>query len=77
MEAFAEGVKIKWMSTVKQFGNDEIMVEEMQMSARRLRQPSARAGIEQLKTDSLVLAVGEHADVEFLKSAAGHQDRTR
>ena len=30
-EAFAEGVKVKWMSTVKQFGNDEITVEEMEM----------------------------------------------
>ena len=31
MEAFAEGVKIKWLSTVKQFGKDEIMVEQMEM----------------------------------------------
>ena len=38
MEAFAEGVKIRWMSTVKQFGSEEITVEEMEMAARRLRQ---------------------------------------
>ena len=31
MEAFAEGVKIKWLSTVKQFGEDEIVVEQMEM----------------------------------------------
>ena len=70
MEAFAEGVKIKWMSTVKQFGNDEITVEEMQM----LPDGSGSIGTgkyEQLKTDSLVLAVGEHADVEFLKALPG------
>ena len=69
-EAFAEGVKVKWMSTVKQFGNDEIMVEEMQM----LPDGSGSIGTgryEQLKADSLVLAVGEHSDVEFLKSLAG------
>ena len=35
MEAFAEGVKIKWLSTVKQFGEDDIVVEQMEMAARR------------------------------------------
>jgi NADPH-dependent glutamate synthase beta subunit-like oxidoreductase len=66
MEAFAEGVKIKWLSTVKQFGEDEILVEQMEM----LPDGTGCAGTGQfqtLKTDSLVLAVGQHADVEFLK----------
>ncbi len=69
-EAFAEGVKVMWMSTVKQFGNDEIMVEEMQM----LPDGSGSIGtgrFERLKADSLVLAVGEHSDVEFLKALPG------
>jgi formate dehydrogenase beta subunit len=69
-EAFAEGVKVKWMSTVKQFGNDEIMVEQMQM----LSDGSGTIGTgkyEQLKADSLVLAVGEHSDLEFLKTLPG------
>ena len=69
-EAFAEGVKVRWMSTVKQFGNDEITVEEMQM----LPDGSGTVGTgkyEQLKTDSLVLAVGEHSDLGFLKSLPG------
>jgi formate dehydrogenase beta subunit len=69
-EAFAEGVKVRWMSTVKQFGNDEIMVEEMQMA------PDGSGTIgtgkfERLKADSIVLAVGEHSDLEFLKTIAG------
>jgi Na+-translocating ferredoxin:NAD+ oxidoreductase RNF subunit RnfB len=66
MEAFAEGVKIKWLSTVKQFGEDEILVEQMEM----LPDGSGCVGTGQfqtLKTDSLVLAVGQHSDVEFLK----------
>ena len=69
-EAFAEGVKVRWMSTVKQFGSDEIVVETMQM----LPDGSGTVGtgqFERLKTDSLVLAVGEHADVEFLKKLSG------
>jgi Na+-translocating ferredoxin:NAD+ oxidoreductase RNF subunit RnfB len=70
MEAFAEGVKIKWLSTVKQFGEDEIVVEQMEMAA----DGSGCVGTGQfqtLKTDSLVLAVGQHADVEFLKKVPG------
>jgi Pyruvate/2-oxoacid:ferredoxin oxidoreductase delta subunit len=70
MEAFAEGVKVMWMSTVKQFGSDGITVEEMQL----LPDGSGSVGTgryEQLRTDSLVLAVGEHADVEFLKALPG------
>jgi NADPH-dependent glutamate synthase beta subunit-like oxidoreductase len=69
-EAFAEGVKVKWMSTVKQFGNDELMVEQMQM----LPDGSGTVGTgkyERLKADSLVLAVGEHSDLEFLKTLPG------
>jgi thioredoxin reductase len=68
MEAFAKGVKIKWLSTVKQFGEDEILVEQMEM----LPDGKGCVGTGQfqtLKTDSLVLAVGQHFDVEFLKKA--------
>ena len=67
MEAFAEGVKIKWLSTVKQFGEGGITVEEMEM----LPDGSGCVGtgrFQTLETDSLVLAVGQHADVEFLKN---------
>jgi NADPH-dependent glutamate synthase beta subunit-like oxidoreductase len=66
MEAFAEGVKVKWLSTVKQFGEDEIVVEEMEMSPDGLGAVGT-GKFQTLKTDSLVLAVGQHADVEFLK----------
>ena len=69
-EAFAEGVKVRWMSTVKQFRNDEITVEEMQML------PDGKGTVgtgryETLKADSLVLAVGEHSDLGFLSAIPG------
>ncbi len=65
-EAFAEGVKVRWMSTVKQFDRDEIVVEQMQM----LPDGSGTVGtgkFERLKADSIVLAVGEHSDLAFLR----------
>jgi formate dehydrogenase beta subunit len=70
MEAEAEGVKVKWLSTVKQFGHDEVLMERMEMA------PDGKGAIatgkfERLKADSLVLAVGQHSDVEFLKTVPG------
>ena len=69
-EAFAEGVKIKWLSTVKQFGRDDVLVERMEMT------PDGAGCVgtgkfETLKADSLVLAVGQHSDVGFLKTVPG------
>ena len=69
-EAFAEGVKIKWLSSVKQFGQDDVLVERMEMA------PDGKGAVgtgqfEKLKADSLVLAVGQHSDVEFLKTVPG------
>jgi formate dehydrogenase (NADP+) beta subunit len=69
-EAFAEGVKIRWLSTVKQFGQDDVLVERMAMT------PDGAGCVgtgqfEKLMADSLVLAVGQHSDVEFLKIIPG------
>jgi formate dehydrogenase beta subunit len=69
-EAFAEGVKIEWLSTVKQFDRDEVVIERMAMT------PDGTGCVgtgqfERLKADSLVLAVGQHADIECLKTVPG------
>src|SRR4029077_14064685 len=69
-EAFAEGVKIKWLSSVKQFGQDDVLVERMEMA------PDGKGAVgtgqfEKLKADSLVLAGGQHSDVECLKTVPG------
>jgi len=70
MEASAEGVKIKWLSTVKQFDRDDVLVERMAMTP----DGSGCVGtgqFERLKADSLVLAVGQHSDVAFLRTVPG------
>ena len=68
-EAFAEGVKVKWMSTVTQFASHEVTVEKMQLLPDGTS--TGTGEYETLHADSLVLAVGEHADVEFLKTIPG------
>ncbi|MBV8592901.1 MAG: FAD-dependent oxidoreductase, partial [Caulobacteraceae bacterium] len=69
-EAFAEGVKIKWLSTVKQFDRDDVMVERMEMTPDG-KSCVGTGKVERMKADTLVLAVGQHSDVSFLRTIAG------
>jgi len=69
-EAFAEGVKVKWLSTVKQFGRDDVLIERMEMTPDGTG-CMGTGKFETLKADSLVLAVGQHSDVGFLKTVPG------
>ena len=50
-EAIAEGVKIKWLSSVKQFGQDDVLVERMELDAKGRPRPTGQ--FEKLKADSL------------------------
>ncbi len=68
-EAFTEGVKIKWLSTVDHFGADGIVIEKMKMESDGSITPTGET--ERLAVDSLVMAVGQHSDLSLLNSAAG------
>ncbi len=68
-EAFAEGVKVKWLSTVEQFGADGIVIEQMQMNPDGSVTPTGKT--ERLAADSVVLAVGQHSDLSLLQGATG------
>ncbi|HUJ85434.1 MAG TPA: NAD(P)-binding protein [Burkholderiales bacterium] len=69
-EAFAEGVKVSWLSTVKNFGREEITIERMELT------PDGKGVVgtgkfDMIQADALVLAVGQHADVGFLGALPG------
>lgn len=68
-EAFAEGVKIKWMSTVDQFGPDGLLIEKMTLTPDGNVKPTGQ--MERLTADSLVLAIGEHTDLSLLSNTPG------
>ncbi len=68
-EAFAEGVKMKWLSTVESFGNDGIVIEQVQMNPDGSVTPTGKT--ERLAADSVVLAVGQHADLSLFQGAVG------
>ncbi len=63
-DAFAEGVKVKWVSTVRQFGAEGVVIEKMALDADGKVVPTGET--ELLAADSVLLAVGQHSDLSLL-----------
>jgi formate dehydrogenase beta subunit len=68
-EAIEEGVKIKWLTTIKEIIGPDLTVEIMELDANGRPQPTGR--FETLKTDAIVLAVGQETDSGFLRKVPG------
>jgi NADPH-dependent glutamate synthase beta subunit-like oxidoreductase len=68
-EALEEGVKMKWLSTIKQADGDSLTIEKMRLDEKGNPQPTGE--FETLQADSLVLALGQEADLSLLKDLPG------
>ena len=68
-EALDEGIKIKWLSTIKDAGETSFTVEKMKLDATGYPQPTGE--FETIEADSLVLALGQEVDLSFLRNVAG------
>jgi NADPH-dependent glutamate synthase beta subunit-like oxidoreductase len=64
-EALEEGVKLKWLSSIKSFEGTDLTVEEMELGADGRPRPTGR--LETLSADAVVLAVGQDTDSGFLR----------
>ncbi len=67
-EALSEGVKIHWLSSIKNMETSSITVEKMQVVDGKAV-PTGE--YETLEADSLILALGQEADTDFLKNIKG------
>ncbi len=72
-EALQEGVKIKWLSTIKQAGEHELKIEKMKLDETGFPQPTGE--FETIAADSLVLALGQDVDLSLLDGVAGLEIR--
>ena len=67
-EALQEGVMVKWLSTIKQAGNEHgdnaLTIEKMVLDDKGNPQPTGE--FETLEADSLVLALGQDVDLSLL-----------
>jgi NADPH-dependent glutamate synthase beta subunit-like oxidoreductase len=68
-EAIEEGVKIKWLRTIKEIDRSSFKVEVMELDENGRPQPTG--DFETLEADSLILAVGQDTDTAFLESVPG------
>ena len=72
-EAIEEGVRIRWLRTIKTFDSTSLTVEVMKLDETGFPQPTGV--FETLEADSLVLALGQDTDTAFLKSVPGIEFR--
>jgi NADPH-dependent glutamate synthase beta subunit-like oxidoreductase len=68
-EALEEGVMMKWLSTIKQADEGKLLLERMELDETGFPQPTGET--EELQADSLVLALGQEADLSLLDGVPG------
>jgi len=68
-EALEEGVKIKWLTTIKEIEGPELTVEMMELDENGRPHPTGK--FETLEADAVVLALGQETDSGFLKAVPG------
>jgi NADPH-dependent glutamate synthase beta subunit-like oxidoreductase len=68
-EALEEGVLMKWLATVKHADEGKLLLEKMVLDETGFPQPTGET--EELEADSLVLALGQEADLSLLYGVPG------
>jgi len=68
-EALAEGVKIKWLSTIREIDGSTLQIEQMEIDKDGRAQATGK--IETLQADAVILALGQNADSGFLQKIPG------
>ncbi len=68
-EALAEGVQVRWLSTVSRADAGTLVLEKMRLDETGFPQPTGE--YEELDADSLVLALGQNTDLSLLEDVAG------
>jgi NADPH-dependent glutamate synthase beta subunit-like oxidoreductase len=68
-EAQEEGVMMKWLSTIKHAEEGKLVLERMELDESGFPQPTGE--LEELEADSLVLALGQEADLSLLDGVPG------
>jgi NADPH-dependent glutamate synthase beta subunit-like oxidoreductase len=68
-EAEEEGVMMRWLETIKQVDGHTITVEKMELDETGFPQPTG--DVEELQADSVILALGQEADLSLLEGVSG------
>jgi Pyridine nucleotide-disulphide oxidoreductase len=72
-QALEEGITVKWLSTITHAGDATIMVEKMRLDDTGF--PQATGEFEELAADTVILALGQEADLSLLAGLPGIEQR--
>lgn len=64
-EAEEEGITLRWLETIKEIDEGEIMIEKMELDENGFPQPTGE--FEKVEADTVVMAVGQQADLSLLE----------
>ena len=70
-EALEEGVVIRWLRTIKQADEARFTIEVMALDEAGRPQPTGR--VEEIEADTVILALGQKAETDFLRNVPGLQ----
>lgn len=68
-EAMEEGVKIRWLTTIREVVGESLTVERMELDDKGRPQPTGE--FDTLEADSVILALGQVTDSAFLQGIPG------
>ncbi len=68
-EALEEGIVMHWLSTIKYVGSESVTIEKMALDENGF--PQSTGETETLEADSVVLALGQEADLSLLEGVEG------
>jgi NADPH-dependent glutamate synthase beta subunit-like oxidoreductase len=68
-EAQAEGIRVRWLSTVVHADDGRLMIEKMRLDEDGFPQPTGE--LEELEVESLILAVGQDTDLSLVQNVPG------
>ncbi len=69
VDAEREGVRINWLRTITAFDGPELQVELMELDDSGYPQPTGK--FETLAADTVILALGQESDTEFMRAVPG------
>ena len=72
-EALAEGVQVRWLSTIAHADRGRIIVERMELDETGFPRPTGQ--FDTLEADSVVLALGQSAELDWLAGTEGVEVR--
>jgi formate dehydrogenase beta subunit len=72
-EALEEGIKIKWLTSIKAIAGSALTVEVVELGPDGTPRPTGR--FETIEADAVVLALGQQTDSGFLTMVAGSDGR--